>query len=690
MTETKNMPFPIKHLLDRSNLALTLKVATLTIATLTIYYQDLTIIMNDALQSEITNYMLAIPLIFAYLIYRKRKMLRAVIPIESQNQPKETKYLPTISGILLCTAAITFYWYGSYTFTPLEHHMATLPIFVAGLTLILFNPQTLRQAAFPIAFLFFLTPPPAEILYALGSTLSVISSEASHTIVKALGIPSTLSSEYGNPTITITRPDGSTIPFAIDIACSGIYSLIGFLIFAAFIAYITRDKTWKKAATFLIGLPLIYALNIIRITTILLIGYQYGEQLALQTFHLLGGWILIFLGTLLLLTITEKLFKTKLFTKTQPLTPCQKCNPTENQKEDFCPHCGRLLKYSKINPKKQDIAKIATIAFAVILLLSIQAPVFALTEGPAQIIIQTPTGEQGNTQILPQIQGYETKFVYRDRNFEQTAKQDASLVYAYIPIDKTKDTVYVTVEIATTRSSLHSWEVCLITWPLTHGYQPEVIQLDLKDMQILQNPPIIARYFAFQHTKTNQTQTVLYWYETSTFKTNNTAQQKHVKISLIAYPHSPEEIPTTEDQLFPVAEAIANHWQPIKAWTQIALTISQNGPALTAATATLLAIILAYQKLQNQQERKSTLKLYNKLAQQEVKPILQATHQTSQKDKTTTNTIASHYQKLTGKPIQIELLVEKLDEAQKAGLIKKDITSKEDEPILTWKSQIPI
>jgi exosortase len=631
--------------------------------------------------------MLAIPFILAYLIYRKRKMLRAVIPIENQNQPKQTKHIPTMAGLLLCTAAITFYWYGSYTFTPLEHHMATLPIFVAGLTLILFNPQTLRQLAFPIAFLFFLTPPPAEILYTLGSTLSVISSEASHTIVKALGIPSTLSSEYGNPTITITRPDGTTIPFAIDIACSGIYSLIGFLIFAAFIAYITRDKTWKKPATFLIGLPLIYALNIIRITTILIIGYQYGEQLALQIFHLLGGWILIFLGTLLLLTITEKLFKTNIFLKPQPLQPCQKCNPAENQKEDFCPHCGRLIKYPKMNPKKQDIAKIATIAFAIVLLLSIQAPVFALTEGPAQIIIQTPTGEQGNTQILPQIQGYTLQFVYRDKTFEQKAKQDASLVYAYIPIDKTKAPIYVTIEIATTTSSLHRWEACLITWPQTHGYQPKVTQLNLKDIQILQNPPIIARYFAFQYTKTNQTQTVLYWYETATFTTNNTAQQKQVKISLIAYPNTPEEITTIEDQLLPVAETIANHWQPIKAWTQIALTISQNGTALTAATATLLAVILAYQKLQNRRERKSNIQLYNKLSEHD-KLVIQAAHRASKKDEPTINAIASRYKILAGRNIEIEELIKKLDETEKVGLIKKDMTSYGDEPRLTWKTKL--
>jgi hypothetical protein len=72
-----------------------------------------------------------------------------------------------------------------------------------------------------------------------------------------------------------------------------------------------------------------------------------------------------------------------------------------------------------------------TIIVSVILLITIQIPVFALTEGPAQIIIQTPAGEQGNTQLLPQIQGYTLVFAYRDNNFEEIARQDASLIYAY-------------------------------------------------------------------------------------------------------------------------------------------------------------------------------------------------------------------------------------------------------------------
>jgi len=648
-----------------SSIVLALKTLTILVATLMLFQQDLTIVFTDALQSEITNYMLVIPIIFVYVIYRKRKMLRAVVSLESQNQPKSVRHIPTIAGVILCAAAITLYWYGSYTFTPLEYHMASLPIFVAGLTLILFNPQTLRQLAFPIALLYFLTPPPSEVLYTAGSTLSVISSEASHTIVKALGVPSTLSGEYGNPTITITRPDGSAIPFVVDIACSGIYSLMGFLIFATFIAYITRDKTWKKAAIFLIGLPLIHALNIIRITTILLIGYRYGEQLALQIFHILGGWTLIFLGTLLLLTITEKAFKTNIFLKPPPIQPCPKCNPAENPKESFCPYCGRLLKYPKLNLKKQDIAKIATISLAVVLLLSIQAPVFALTEGPAQIIIQTPKGEQGNTRLLPQMQGYKLEFVYRDKAFEERAKQDASLVYAYVPTGETKDPIYVAIEIASTLSSLHRWEVCLVTIPLKYGYQPKVSQLELKDVQILQNPPIIARWFAFQYTKTNQTQTVLYWYETATFTTNTTSQQKHVKISLIAYPKTPEEIPTIENQLLPVAQAIANYWQPIKTWTQIALIFSRNGQTLTLSATTLLVPAIIFYKVQNRRARKNLQKLYHKLSSQD-KLLIQKIKEKS----------------------KVNELGERLQQMEQAGIIKRKIVNFNDEPTIVWEKAL--
>jgi len=671
-----------------THMTLAVKIGTVFAATIALFSQDLIIVFNDAFQSETTSHILAIPFIFAYLIYRKRKMLRAVIALDTKSHLGLAKYLPTIAGSLLSTIAILLYWYGSYTFTPLEYHMLALPIFAAGLTLIMFNYQTLRQLAFPIAFLMLLMPPPSVILYSLGATLSVIGAEFSNTIINALGIHSSLSSEYGNPLIQIQRPDGTTIPFVVNIACSGVYSLIGFIIFAVFIAYIIRDKPWKKATIFPIGLLLIYLLNIARITIILLIGYSYGEEIALQVFHLLGGWALIFLGTIILLITLEKILKTRISIKPTALAQCPQCNPKPSEySQRFCHACGRLLRYRGTKLKKWDIAKIVATAVAVILLLSIQAPVFALTASPAEVILYTPTGEQVTTQILPQIQEYTVKFVYRDRNFEQRAKQDASLVYAYIPNDKTKETIWIALEIASTRSPLHRWEVCLITWPQTHGYQPKVTQLDSRDIQILQNPPIIARYFAFQYVKTNQTQVVLYWYERSTFQTNTTFQQKHVKLSVVARLNSPENIPEAEDQLATIATAIAQYWQPIKTWAQLTILISQNGDKLAATTTGLLIVVVAILVLERKRGRKANANAYQKLSKP-VRQIVDFIHETEKATKPTLNNIAITYLNTMGKPIDKEKLLQMLTEIEKTGIIKSEVVSREDDPTQIWKTAL--
>jgi len=320
--------------------------------------------------------------------------------------------------------------------------------------------------------------------------------------------------------------------------------------------------------------------------------------------------------------------------------------------------------------------------------MSIQAPVFALTEGPAQIIIQTPAGEQGNTQLLPQIQGYTLEYVYRDKNFEERARQDASLIYVYLPLDNTKESIWVAVEIGSSTSMLHGWEVCLISWQISHGRPAFVKQLDLKDIQIQQNPPIIARYFAFQWIKTNQTQAVIYWYETSTFMTNNTApQQKHVKISLITYPDTPQNIAEAENQLIPFATDIASHWQPIKTWSQIALLLSQNGAYLATITSALLSILIVLYLLETRKQRQANAKGYQKLSKPN-KQIIDIVLETKRIAPATLGAIATTYKNKTEEPVEEEKLLQKLSEAEKTGIIKSDIASIQDEPTQIWKTQM--
>jgi exosortase len=314
------------------------------------FFNDLAIIFTDALNNEEISYILLVPFIFAYMIYRKRKMLRVVMPDDIKEQPKKLKYVAPIAGILLFTTAILLYWHGTYTFTPLEYHLVSMPLFAAGLILLFFNLQTLRETIFPIIFLFFLAPPPTEILYTVGATLSSLSSEVSNALIGLAGIPSTLTNEYASPMIIITRANGAQLNFTVDVACSGIYSLLGFLMFAVLLAYIIRDRPWKKITLILTGILIVYLLNVVRITTILVMGYQFGENIALQAFHLLGGWLLIFLGTLLLLFTGEKILKTRFFdTKKKE---CKQC-AINNQKQDFCFTCGRLLKHKGIANRSQ-------------------------------------------------------------------------------------------------------------------------------------------------------------------------------------------------------------------------------------------------------------------------------------------------------------------------------------------------
>ena len=669
---------------NRSNLVIGLKAATIIAATLAIFHQDLTIIANNAVQNEVTSYVIIIPFLLIYLIYRKRKMLKQIMATENKDEPKRTKHLPTIMGIALSIIAILLYWHGSYTFTPLEYHMIALPVFTAGLTLLLFNPQTLRQLAFPIAFLILLTPPPSEFTYALGSTFSVISSEVSYTFVSALGIPASLITEYGNPVIQITIPNQTTISFAVDIACSGIYSLLSFLIFAVFVTYIIRDKPWKKLALFLTGLLLIYLLNIVRITTILIIGYYSGEEIALQLFHLLGGWFLILIGTFLLFLFAEKVFHTQIFTK--PVPKCVECNPKSKTNQNFCFTCDRILKKPSIRLQRTDIIKITTIIISVILLTTIQTPVFALTEGPAQVIIQTPAGEQGNTQLLPQIQGSTLVYAYRDKDFEERARQDASLAYVYYTSDKTGDPIWVGVEVGSATSLLHDWELCLISWQIRHDRSPLVKQLDLKDIQIQENPPIIARYFAFQWVKTNQTQEVLYWYTTAKFMTNGTTQQKIVKISVINYPDTPQNI-TEGKNLLPFATAIVKHWEPIQTWASTAILISQSGAHLIAITTLLLAFLIAFYLFEKLKQRKANTNAYHKLSKPN-KQIIDTVLETQKTATPTLNAIAATHNKRTGKSITKEEMFYRLSEVEKTGIIKSYIANNQDEPTQAWKAQM--
>ncbi|MDR0797198.1 MAG: exosortase/archaeosortase family protein, partial [Nitrososphaerota archaeon] len=602
-------------MLNRPLVAVTLKVSIIVIAVIALYFQDLSILFRGILINESTFHIIAVPFVLVFLVYRKRKMVGATLQLPENDKNTFQKYANFIIGIALCTVAVVAYWYGSYSFVPLEFHMVTLPFLVAGLVLVLFNVQTLKHLIFPIAFLIFLTPPPSELLFGIGAALANFSAIVSNALVNVFGIHATLSSDNVGPVISILRPDSTLIPFSISVDCSGIYSLIGFTMFAIFIAYITAGKLRNKLFIFAIGMPVMILLNITRITIILAIGYSFGETLALELFHSIGATALMFISTFILLVIREKIFK-----KPPHIAPCPACTTTlKNQEAQYCYTCGKVFKYPKTKLTRSDTTKIISITIAIIILLSIQAPTFALTRGPTEVLTQTPQGLQiiNHNNMLPNIEGYNLYYAYRDTNYEQISGNDVSIVYVYVPDTASKFSIWVAIQIGASSTMQHRWETCLINFPLSQGNPSRVTQFALRDISLQDNPPMSGRSFAFQYAESKLVQNVLYWYQTATFDVDGALQKKNVMISLISYVANEDMAKDAENQQIPVAKAINDYWQPLRTWSTITLMVSQNGLPLLTGVIILFILLILYTVYLDINEKNSLLGLYHKLSVQD-------------------------------------------------------------------------
>jgi len=348
--------------------------------------------------------------------------------------------------------------------------------------------------------------------------------------------------------------------------------------------------------------------------------------------------------------------------------------------------CGKILKTNPSRLSLRDTIKTIFIITITISLLFIQVPVFALTEGAAEVFTQGQTGTQ-TTKILPEIEGYDVRFVYRDTEFEEISDQNASLIFQYSPETSSNQMVWVGLEIGPTKGQLHPWEICLITSPQSQGEEVRVDQLDLRDIHLIDNPPITARYFAFQSKNSDETQVILYWYTRSIFKTGEEYQQKWTKISVIQYTYNPEEYPNIEEELLPIAKAIADYWQPITNWSWISLTIAKNGPTMITTTAALLIGVLTTALYLETKKKNNAKHIYSQISEPEDRNIIDSI-KALEKEIATETKIASKYKEITGKNINPEILYNKLIEAEESNIIKKKIININDEPYLTWKSNL--
>lgn len=233
--------------------------------------------------TEEFSYGFFVPPVALLLVWWRRQALRRSLG------PGATTGLPVI------VAALALYLLAQRVGIHALAGLAVIPL-AWGITAYLWGWSAWRVLAFPIGFLAFGLGLYRGLLDSLGFWMQEATALGAASAGHALGL-------------AVAR-DGLVLhsdEFAFVVAepCSGMSSLLALLTLAALWLYVARGGPLARAVTLLSVLPLVVLANTIRVTLVLLVASQLGQDAALGFFHGASSLVLFGLGLGGLLVISR-------------------------------------------------------------------------------------------------------------------------------------------------------------------------------------------------------------------------------------------------------------------------------------------------------------------------------------------------------------------------------------------------
>lgn len=228
-----------------------------------------------------------VPAVSAYLVWRKRRRLKKLLPA----RPCGAGLILLIGGLFLLLVS-----------TFLKINFATyfsLPVVLAGMVLYLLGKRIARELLFPLVFLVFMLPLPSMVIIHISFKMKMLAAQIASGAVNVMGISTIRDGS------TIHLPHGS---LEVGDPCSGLRSLISLLALGAVFTRFMSGSILKKTLLFLSSVPIALGSNALRLISLLLVTYVYGEKAALGFFHDLSG-MLVFVFAFIGLTIIVRLLR---------------------------------------------------------------------------------------------------------------------------------------------------------------------------------------------------------------------------------------------------------------------------------------------------------------------------------------------------------------------------------------------
>lgn len=161
-----------------------------------------------------------------------------------------------------------------------------------------FGLRALRQTWFPLLYLAFLIPPPGWLIDSITAPLKLFVSYVTTAGLQLFGVP--------------VYREGVTLMVAqyqllVEDACSGMNSMTGLVAISLFYIYLLRNASWRYSL-FLVCMviPIAVIANIIRVATLVLLTYFFGDAVAQGFLHMAAG-LLLFTSALLLVFLVDHL-----------------------------------------------------------------------------------------------------------------------------------------------------------------------------------------------------------------------------------------------------------------------------------------------------------------------------------------------------------------------------------------------
>ena len=176
------------------------------------------------------------------------------------------------------------------------------PLYVAGATALIFGTRTLWRQKFAVSYLLMAWPLPYMLV--LLKALNAFTSWTLAALRQLVSIVPVAKPVPGaDQSVFQVVHHGHVFPLSVVSACSGVDSVVGFLLVGVGFAGFVRGPRLVKALWLLGGMALLYAINLGRILFIFWAGSQWGEHVAINILHPFVGLLTFSIGVLLMMAV---------------------------------------------------------------------------------------------------------------------------------------------------------------------------------------------------------------------------------------------------------------------------------------------------------------------------------------------------------------------------------------------------